>query len=137
MPEVTFKIHRQRLVKYVTIIWLIVTLGVPGLVLMAMGLRRAIGQWVRSLEYRLSDDALCVSGCIQLWGCVLYRYEKRIPLSKITDIKLVQGPILNAMDLWHIHIQTAGTGQLAPEAVLRGIEDPQEVQQQILQAAGR
>ena len=37
------------------------------------------------------------------------RIEKTIPLEKITDLALKQGPIMRAMDLWGISVETAGS----------------------------
>ena len=134
MAEEPFVIKRDELIRYSEVICLIVGFLVVGWLLLQFGLRKAIGGWAQSLQYSLDQDKLSVSGCFALWGFVICRQEKRIPLAKITDVKLVQGPILNKMNLWALHIQTASTGQNRPEAVLHALAKPHEARDQILHA---
>lgn len=133
MNEMQFAIQRDRLARYGEIMALLLGVGVVGWLLLRLGLRRAFGDWAQSLEYTLLKDELAVSGCFTLRGFVLYRYDKRIPLSKITDVKLVQGPVLNKMGLWQMSIQTA-SGSTSAEAVLHALAEPHQVRDQILQA---
>ena len=134
MDKITFSVKRQQLGRYQDIHLLVAGFLVLGWLLLLMGFRKAHLLWAESLEYHMDDDTLSVTSCFTLWGLVMSRQEKRIPLSKITDVKLVQGPILNRMDLWQLHIQTASTGQRFPEAVLHALETPHETRDQILAA---
>ncbi len=134
MAEEPFVIKRDELIRYREVICLIAGLLIFGWLLLKFGLRKAIGGWAESLQYNLDQDKLSVSSSFALWGFVIYRKEKRIPLAKITDVKLVQGPILSKMNLWSIHIQTASTGQNRPEAVLYALAKPHEARDQILHA---
>ncbi len=131
MGECTFEIRRERLAQYMKAICLIAGLLVPGLLLWLLGVGKAVKNWAQSLEYRMDEESLSVSSCVTLWGFVLSRREKCIPLAKITDMKLVQGPILNKMDLWLLQIQTAGAGYQFPEATLYALDKPHEVREQI------
>jgi membrane protein YdbS with pleckstrin-like domain len=119
------------------VICLIAGFLVPGWLLLRLGLGKAFRNWAQSLEYRLNQNSLSVSSCFALWGLVLSRHEKHIPLAKITDVRLVQGPVLNTMDLWALQIQTASSGYQWPEAVLYALENPHEARDQILQAIAR
>ncbi len=134
MAEETLEIKRDELIWSRELIFLIAGFLVIGWLLLKLGARKAIAGWAESLQYSLDQDKLSVSGCFTLWGFVIYRHEKRIPLAKITDVKLAQGPIFSKMNLWALHIQTAGTGQHRPEAVLYALAKPHETRDQILDA---
>ncbi len=134
MAEETFVIKRDELAWSREVIFLIAGFVIVGWLLLELGFRKAIAGWAESLQYSLDQDKLSVSSCFALWGFVLYRQEKRIPLAKITDVKLVQGPILSKMNLWALHIQTASTGKNRPEAVLYALAKPHEARDQILDA---
>jgi membrane protein YdbS with pleckstrin-like domain len=132
MDEVTFEVKREQLVQYWRVICLIVGLFIPGWLLLQVGLGKAIQHWVQSLKYRINENELFISSSFVLWGAILYRQEKSIPFGKITDMRLVQGPLLNMMNIWSLHVQTASTGQQRPEAVLYALESPQEARDKIL-----
>jgi membrane protein YdbS with pleckstrin-like domain len=89
------------------------------------------GQWYakrRSLEldYRLLPGRLLVS------DGVFTKVRKTIPLDKVTDIGLVQGIVDRWFALWRVSVQTASSGQAAPEAVLVGLRDPREFRRGVL-----
>jgi hypothetical protein len=112
---------------------LIVGLFVIGKLIWLMGLDIACRDWARSLDYRLDDEVLAVSSCFTLGRLVLWRQELRIPPAKITDVKLVQGPILSYLYLWFLRVQTAGMGSPLPETTLYALENPHQACDQILQ----
>ena len=57
-------------------------------------------------------------------------YRKSIPLERITDIALMQGPLLRYFGIWVMNIQTAGSAQC--EATLYGVREPEKVRLLIL-----
>jgi uncharacterized membrane protein YdbT with pleckstrin-like domain len=114
------------------VLCLIAGFYILGKIVLRLGLAKAIRNWAQSLDYRLNEESLSIKSCFALWGFVLYRQEKRIPLEKITDLQLVQGPILNAMELWIIRVQTASTGGSRPEATLYAPENPHQTRDKIL-----
>ena len=63
---------------------------------------------------------------------VLFKSRKTIPLDKITDMELVQGPILRILDMWVIKVQTASTASHMPEATLWGVVNPEQVRDEIM-----
>ncbi len=93
------------------------------------------GRWwprtyLETMEYRLEQGTLYVS------QGVFFRSRKAIPVERITDVALYQGPVLRKyFDLWHLCIQTAGSNSAWPEAVLKGLADPQGARDAILTAA--
>lgn len=65
---------------------------------------------------------------------LLFKSRKTIPLDKITDLELAQGPLLRALGMWIIKVQTASTASQMPEATLWGVIDPEKVRDEILAA---
>jgi len=51
------------------------------------------------------------------------RVEKTIPLDKITDLGLVQGPIMRALDIEAVSVETAGQSSEGSSVSLTGIVD--------------
>ena len=100
-----------------------------------------VGVWLpqkqaQALQYWLDGTTLRVD------QGVYFLKRKSIPLDRVTDVMLVQGPLMRWCDIWAVYIQTAGmSGQASAEAVLYGIERPEEIRDELLkardQAAGR
>ena len=63
-------------------------------------------------------------------GGVFFLFRKSIPFERITDIALVQGPLLRHFGIWAMRIQTAGSARC--EATLYGVRNPEEVRELIL-----
>jgi len=85
-------------------------------------------RWVKALRYCLDDKSLRVESGL------LFRSRKTIPLDKITDLELVQGPLLRHLDMWTVKVQTASTASQLPEATLLGLVNPDQVREEILSA---
>jgi len=81
-----------------------------------------------ALRYRIDTKALRID------KGVLFKSRKSIPLDKITDLELVQGPLLRFMNMWTIKVQTASTGSQMPEATWIGTINPEQVRNEILAA---
>ena len=77
-----------------------------------------------NLRYRLEGNTLRAdSGVFFLW-------RKSIPLERITDIVLFQGPLMRHYGIWAMRIQTAGSAQC--EATLYGVREPEKIRELIL-----
>jgi len=64
---------------------------------------------------------------------ILIRQEKSIPLDKITDVGLVQGPIMRMLELESIAVETAGQNiQGRPNLRLDGIIDGRKFRDAVL-----
>lgn len=83
------------------------------------------------LEYELRETHLFVH------QGVFFIKRKSIPLDRVTDIVLTQGPLLRYFGLWRLDIQTAGSGQQQAEAYLYGLVNPEQAKEQILNARDR
>ena len=77
-----------------------------------------------NLRYRLDGDTLRVD------GGVFFLFRQSIPLERITDVALVQGPLLRHYGIWAMGIQTAGSQQC--EATLYGVREPEKIRDLIL-----
>jgi putative membrane protein len=64
----------------------------------------------------------------------LVRVQQNIPLDKITDLALVEGPILRHLGLCALRIETAGGGQAVStgQALLVGVIDAEKFRDQVL-----
>jgi len=134
----TFEIDRDRVITYfywwpllVILFGLVWFLGL-GLVLALLYVvfvgHRLSRRIVSALDYRLEGTTLCVDS-----GFIFLK-RKRIPLDRITDVVLSQGPLARRCGIWVLHVQTAGSGQTMPEATLFGLRDPETVRDLVLAA---
>lgn len=65
---------------------------------------------------------------------VFFLKRKAIPLDRVTNVVLVQGPLMRWCGIWGLQVQTAGTGEARPEATLYGLTDPEAVHAFLLKA---
>jgi putative membrane protein len=65
---------------------------------------------------------------------VLFRVQQNIPLDKITDLALVEGPLLRHLGLCALRIETAGGGQATStgQAMLVGVTVAEKFRDQVL-----
>jgi len=132
-----FDIDRAAVARYFT--WMpTIMLLVIGIWFFGIGLLLAIlyglliAPWLSlkqadALEYWLEGTTLRVDS-----GVYFFK-RKSIPLDRVTDVILAQGPLQRAFGIWVLNIQTAGSGQQIPEAVLYGIFDAEAVRDRIIE----
>jgi len=127
MQETEFDINRDAVREYfraaqslpLLFLWII-----PG-VIHYIGISIWLCQYqANNLRYRLEGSTLRVD------GGVFFLFRKSIPLERITDVALVQGPLMRYFGIWAMRIQTAGSAQC--EATLYGVRTPEEVRELIL-----
>src|SRR5690606_2288246 len=90
-----------------------------------------LGPWLtrmqaHELKYWLDGTTLRVD------QGVFFLKRKAIPLDRVTDFILVQGPLMRWHRIWGIQVQTAGAGHAVPEAILYGVTNPEQVRDQLL-----
>lgn len=134
--EKELDIDRDKIISYY--LWLGLLTCAPFVLLFGIGLILAgiyyaihtlyMTRWVKVLRYCLDDKALRVESGL------LFKSRKTIPLDKITDLELVQGPLLRALGMWTVNVQTASTASGSPEATLVGLVLPEHVREEILAA---
>ncbi|MEO0652101.1 MAG: PH domain-containing protein [Planctomycetota bacterium] len=73
-------------------------------------------------QYERLSCALTPRGLVLRRG-VLVRVQKSVPLDKITDLALSEGPLLRALGLCSLTVETAGGGQTTNtgQAILPGV----------------
>ena len=94
------------------------------------------GPWLSRKQAEVLEYKLCETHLFVHQG-VFFVKRKTIPLDRITDIVLTQGPLLRYFDIWRLDIQTAGSGQQRSEACLYGLIDPEQAKTMILAARDR
>jgi len=133
-----FAVQREATARY--FYWAqILIIIVVGIWFLGIGLAVAIlfaftlGPWLsrrqaEALRYWLDGSTLRVD------QGVFFLKRKAIPLDRVADVVLVQGPLLRWCRIWELRVQTAGTGQAVPEASLYGVADPDRVRDVLLRA---
>lgn len=137
----TFAIQRERVQSYfywsqflVLCLLGALTLGLGTLVaaIYALTFGRWLARWqAEKLEYWIEGRTLRVN------QGVFFLTRKAIPLDRVTDIVLAQGPFLRLFNLWQLKVQTAGTGGQVPEAILHGVVNPDQMRDEILATRDR
>lgn len=115
-----------------------VALGTSGVGLVIFPIGALLSHWwinrvFRRLYYEVDEDSTNIR------RGVIFHVEKVIPLEKITDIKLIQGPLMRCFGVYNLLLQTAGTGAQVAEAVMtfESREKAVEVRERIMEARRR
>ena len=109
-----------------TIILTVTIVGIPFLLLwLPLGIL-ITRRYLDRMECTLTNKTLKVGKGI------LTRVEKTIPLEKITDMGMVQGPIMRGMDLHKLTVETAGQSGPGALVALLGIVDAIEFREAVL-----
>lgn len=81
------------------------------------------GQWWTRRQFRAMEAELCERSLSYRRG-VLFKVEKTIPLEQIQDLTLREGPLLKALGLCSLSIETAGQSATSgSDARLTGVRD--------------
>ncbi|MGK7296761.1 MAG: PH domain-containing protein [Candidatus Wenzhouxiangella sp. M2_3B_020] len=64
--------------------------------------------WWYYRRFYATLDVVLTSRELQVCRGVLNRQEKSIPLEKVTDLAVIQGPIMRMMDIKGLQVETAG-----------------------------
>lgn len=116
---------------------LILIATVVGILLLPVWL--VVGGWWAS-RYHASLSCRLTERSVVIGKGVFFRQELTIPLDKIQDVSIHEGPLLNAMGLLRLRLETAGqrsaaTGQ--SEADLVGVMDGRAMRDRILEQRDR
>lgn len=63
---------------------------------------------------------------------IFHKEEKSIPLEKITDVAMVQGPLMRVFNLYRLSFETAGQSAQGALVSLLGIDDAANFRETIL-----
>ena len=133
-----FSIQREGVARYFYITQILMIIAV-GVWFLGIGLILAVihaftfGPWLtkkqsHALAYWLDGETLRVD------QGVFFLKRKAVPLDRVTDVVLAQGPLMRLCGIWELRVQTAGTGQTTPEASLYGVAEPEEIRDLLLAA---
>ena len=107
----------------------LVLAGGTYLVLLALFSHWMAKKQVKCLRYWLDGPI------VRIDQGVIFIRKKAIPLERVTDLELARGPLLSFCEVWALHIQTAGRGNNdRAEAILYGLQDVEEVRDQLMAA---
>ncbi len=84
------------------------------------------GRYLERMECLLTEKSLIVRKGI------FVRVEKTVPLEKITDLGMVQGPIMRYLNIEKMTVETAGQSSEGALISLTGIVDAGEFRKQVL-----
>lgn len=116
--------------KYWLFVWLIVgTLTMFGILLLPV-----IAAVVWGVSQRILDamSAELFERKLVVKRGVFFRVEKTIPLDKITDVGLTQGPLMRALGLYRLDFETAGQSGPGALVSMLGIVDAVDFREEIL-----
>lgn len=88
--------------------------------------RAVTGRYLRHMKCVLTDRTL------QVTKGVLTRVEKTVPLDQITDLGLVQGPVMRLFGLEAMSVETAGQSAEGALVKLVGIVDARQFRDAVL-----
>ncbi len=96
------------------------------------------GQW-RSRRYFESLSCVLTERTLEFGKGFFFRVEKTVPLDRIQDLTVKEGPLLRAFGLCTLRVETAGQSapQGSSEADLQGIVDPREFRAAVLEQRRR
>jgi len=103
--------------------------GIPFLIVWWLGL----GQYVHKRQYDALESEL-TSRSLNIRKGFLFRMQKNVPLDKITDLAVNEGPILRYLGLCSLNVETAGggTGTAMGQAQLPGVMGAVEFRDAVL-----
>lgn len=87
--------------------------------------------YFKSMRYVIEKDYVVVS-----YG-VFWKVRRSVPLDKITNIDVRQGPVERLLGFGQVWIFTPSTGSMMPEEMLLGVVSPHEIKQFIIDACKR
>jgi putative membrane protein len=109
---------------------IVTIVGIPFLIIWVPMALWLTGRFLARMECLLTKKALKVKKGL------LVRVEKTIPLEKITDMAMIQGPIMRWLGLYRLTVETAGqsSGAAGGSLVsLVGIVDAQDFREAVLE----
>jgi putative membrane protein len=90
-----------------------------------------LGQWATA---RYLDRMSCTltERSLKVSRGILVRQEMTVPLDKITDVGLVEGPIMRLLDLQAVRVETAGQSTAGAAIQLVGIDNGRAFRDEVL-----
>lgn len=116
--------------QYWTLVWVLVSaITVVGLVLTPFV---ALIAWIVSSKILKAMSAQLLERKLVVKRGIFFVVEKSIPLEKITDIALSQGPVMRFFGLYQLSFETAGQSAAGALVSLIGINEATDFREAIL-----
>lgn len=136
-----FSVQRDNIARYFYYSYTLTILAV-GILFFGIGLILAIlyyftlGPWLskkqtQALKYWLEGTTLRAD------SGVFFLSRKAVPLDRVTDVVLAQGPLMKWCGIWNLKVQTAGTGNAIPEITLYGLTQPEQIRDLLIKERDR
>ena len=135
-PDSRFEVDREAVARYF-FRGQVLSMLVIGIWLFGLGLIAAIVHIVytgpRLTRRQAAELSYWLDGStLRIDQGVFFLKRKSIPLDRITDVVVVQGPLMRWCGIWGLQVQTAGSGQGVPEATLFGLTEAEQVRDLIM-----
>jgi putative membrane protein len=108
------------------ILCIVTVIGIPFLLFWIVGGKFFTRKYLASHKCTLTDKSLKVSKGI------FTKIEKTVPLDRITDLGIVQGPIMRYFDIEALSVETAGNSSGMSLVQLTGIKDGRAFRDMVL-----
>lgn len=105
---------------------LVCLVGIPLIPIVALIIWIVAGRMLKAMSAVLLERKLVVK------RGVFFKEEKSIPLEKITDVGLSQGPLMRLFGLYRLSFETAGQSGHGALVSLLGVENASEFREAIL-----
>lgn len=89
------------------------------------------GQWV-TRRYLERMTCTLTEKSLKVARGILVRREMTVPLDKITDVGLVEGPLMRYLDLQAVRVETAGQSATGAAIQLVGVKDARDFRDAVL-----
>lgn len=90
------------------------------------------GKWI-TRKYLDSHKCALTSRSLKVSKGVLTKVEKTVPLDRITDLGIVQGPIMRFFNIEALSVETAGQSSAGSLVRLAGIKDGRKFRDAVLE----
>lgn len=115
-------------------ITLVLVASVAGVAVLPVWL---VGGWWWSTRYYETLECVLGERSLAIGYGVWFRTEKTIPLEQIQDVSVRHGPLLNALGLTKLKIETAGQGSEQAAGNLVGVMAPLQFRDRVLEQRER
>ncbi|MBT8402292.1 MAG: PH domain-containing protein, partial [Gemmatimonadetes bacterium] len=89
------------------------------------------GQWVTK-RYLERMTCTLTERSLKVTRGIMVRREMTVPLDKITDVGLVEGPIMRYLDLQAVRVETAGQSTAGAAIQLVGVREARQFRDTVL-----
>jgi putative membrane protein len=90
-----------------------------------------VGKWA-TRKYLASHRCTLTDKSLKVSKGIFTKVEKTVPLDRITDLGIVQGPLMRYFDIEALSVETAGSSSATSLVQLQGIKDGRDFRDLVL-----